>query len=70
MDLGNNVTLIGVLKKKEKHANNPDIKRPVLELETVYFEKPERYVCVLQTYFFRTCYFPKMSLDLVPERFY
>ena len=35
MDLGNNVTLIGVLKKKEKHANNPDIKRPVLELETV-----------------------------------
>lgn len=39
MDLGNNVTLIGVLKKKEKHANNPDIKRPVLELETVYFEK-------------------------------
>ena len=39
MDLGNNVTLIGVLKKKEKHANNPDIKRPVLELEIVYFEK-------------------------------
>lgn len=39
MDLGNNVTLVGVLKKKEKHANNPDIKRPVLELEVVYFGK-------------------------------
>lgn len=39
MNLENNVTLVGVLKKKEKHANNPDIKRPVLEMEIVYFGK-------------------------------
>lgn len=48
MDLGNKVTLIGVLKKKEKHANNPDIKRPVLDLEIVYYGKNGE-VCLCNT---------------------